>query len=215
MAPCEPRGPCTPQAPPHPPTQREPSDSLPRPPQPSHNALLERLRPPDPPSEGGPGPRPPPQAPLHPSDGGAAPPGPQSLLEEVLSWRRTAVPGPSDGRRGRPPAPRPALLLLLLLWLAAMGVSGSEFPDRECCDNPLYKFDPDTNPRRTTFQPHRLTYSPPEVPDFPEFPDFAPPEVPPGGRGGSGENCLGVTHRCGHLFNDAYTRRAFHCCRNS
>jgi len=67
-----------------------------------------------------------------------------------------------------------------------MGVSGSEFPDRECCDNPLYKFDPDTNPRRTTFQPPRLTYSPPEVPDFPEFPDFAPPEVPPGGRGGSG-----------------------------
>ena len=120
--------------------------------------------------------------------------------QEVKSIRAPRPPGPAPR-----PAPRPAPLLLPLLWLAATGVGASEFPDRECCDNPLYKFDPDTNPR-TTFQPPRLTYSPPEVPDFPEFPDFAPPEVPPGGRGGAGEPGEGFW-TLGRLLYEVYAWR--------
>jgi len=65
-------------------------------------------------------------------------------------------------------------LLVLLSWLQTL--AGSEFPDRECCDNPLYKFDPPPLAHTTPFAPPRVSYSPPEVPDFPEF---APPEVPP------------------------------------
>ena len=188
-------------------------------------ALLERLRAPDPKvGEGGddddepldapPSSRPPP----HPSDRRVGvPDAPQSLLEEVLSWRRTAARAriSDDNDQKCPPLPQahprnrprkvsslhrdarcymdisPTLQLVgglarvLVTFLMIRPVMSSEFPDRECCDNPLYKFDPPGSVDRgpVTFMPPRMTYSPPEVPDFPEF---APPEVPPGGFPGSG-----------------------------
>ena len=202
----------------------------------ANSALLERLRPPDPQvGEGGdddevleapPSSRPPP----HPSDqrvGVGAPDAPQSLLEEVLSWRRTAAKARLSDHNDQksPPLPpsfpknRPSKLTLLRdshnkvncptfqllglvkvflasLLLITQPVSGSEFPDRECCDNPLYKFDPPGGPLDNgpvTFMPPRITYSPPEVPDFPEF---APPEVPPIGFPGSGSGMKRLPQIC-------------------
>ena len=218
-------------------------------------ALLERLRPPDPkvgeggddddPLEAPPSSRPPP----HPSDqrvgvGVGAPDAPQSLLEEVLSWRRTAAeartsddndqkcpPLPPSHPRNRPrkvfPPHRDAhnkdisqllgLAKVLVTFLIIQDVSCSEFPDRECCDNPLYKFDPPGSVDRgpVTFMPPRMTYSPPEVPDFPEF---APPEVPPIGFPGSGSGDIKTGGRSfgkGTLqFSDAFSR-TFVCGRRA
>ena len=207
-------------------------------------ALLERLRPPDPkvgeggdddePLEAPPSSRPPP----HPSDrrvggGVGAPDAPQSLLEEVLSWRRTAATArisddndqkcpslPLSHPRNRKVSPlhrdarnkdiSPNLQLLglakvLVTFLIIQDVSCSEFPDRECCDNPLYKFDPPGSVERgpVTFMPPRMTYSPPEVPDFPEF---APPEVPPGGFPGSGSGEIKSAAKGDTLqFSDVYS----------
>merc|ERR1719412_1446146 len=197
-------------------------------------ALLERLRPPDP-KDGGdddealeapPSSRPPP----HPSDrrvGVGVPDAPQALLEEVLSWRRTAagarISDDTDQKcpslpfyppRNRPRKVSPhrdannkdtsstlqllGLVKVLVTFLIIRPVSASEFPDRECCDNPLYKFDPPGSVDRgpVTFTPPRMTYSPPEVPDFPEF---APPEVPPIGFPGSGSGVLTSTPAAGSL----------------
>merc|ERR1719430_2196826 len=169
--------------------------------------------------------------PPHPSDrrvgvGVRAPDTPQSLLEEVLSWRRTAATArtsddndqkcpslPLSSPRNRKVSPphrdarykdiSPNLQLLglaklLVTFLIIQDVSCSEFPDRECCDNPLYKFDPPGSVDRgpVTFMPPRMTYSPPEVPDFPEF---APPEVPPVGFPGSGSGVLTTTPASGSL----------------
>ena len=81
-----------------------------------------------------------------------------SLLTEVLSWRRTNY---SAFR-----------FFTFYLVLIQPTVYGSESPDRECCENPLYTFD---NPERvvTTFSPPALTYRPPEEPDiYPEVPDL-------------------------------------------
>ena len=203
------------------PAREHPRESAPKESTAASFALLERLRPPDP-KDGGdddealeapPSSRPPP----HPSDrrvGVGVPDAPQALLEEVLSWRRTAagarISDDTDQKcpslpfyppRNRPRKVSPhrdannkdtsstlqllVLVKVLVTFLIIRPVSASEFPDRECCDNPLYKFDPPGSVDRgpVTFTPPRMTYSPPEVPDFPEF---APPEVPPIGFPGSG-----------------------------
>jgi len=124
-----------------------------------------------------------------------------SILEEVLSWRRTANQSPPRTCFERPrnnviqqsfkrkhsifPNRLSSYLfwsILLLISFSPMLVFASEFPQRECCDNPLYKFDPPPTETRTTFLPPRIAYPPPEVPDFPEY----GPEVPPGHGHGSG-----------------------------
>jgi len=116
-----------------------------------------------------------------------------SILEEVLSWRRTANQSPPRTSVERPrnkviqqsfkrkPLITPNSLSLcffrLIFFLISFNpvlISASEFPQRECCDNPLYKFDPPPSHTRTTFLPPRIAYPPPEVPDFPEY----GPEVP-------------------------------------
>jgi len=120
-----------------------------------------------------------------------------SILEEVLSWRRTANQSPPRTCFERPrnnviqqsfkrkPSIIPNRLsscffrsILLLISLSPMLVSASEFPQRECCDNPLYKFDPPPTETRTTFLPPRIAYPPPEVPDFPEYGPEVPPRLP-------------------------------------
>jgi hypothetical protein len=136
----------------------------------------------------------------------------QSILEEVLSWRRTRTflgphidsnsdtkgnhrTGSSSGQSllHSLPSSTDWLLGLLVLLTSLQSLGASEFPDRECCDNPLYKFDPPFL-SQTTFLPPRMTYSPPEVPDFPEY----PPEVPPGPRG-PGTGVLTSTPAAGSL----------------
>jgi len=120
-----------------------------------------------------------------------------SILEEVLSWRRTANKRPPWTSFERPrnnviqqsfkrkPSIIPNSLstcffrsILLLLSICPMLVFASEFPQRECCDNPLYKFDPPPSNTRTTFLPPRIAYPPPEVPDFPEYGPEVPPRLP-------------------------------------
>lgn len=124
-----------------------------------------------------------------------------SILEEVLSWRRTANQSPPRTCFERPrntviqqsfkrkPSIIPNRLsscffrsILLLISLSPMLISASEFPQRECCDNPLYKFDPPPSETRTTFLPPRIAYPPPEVPDFPEYGPEVPPRLPGPGR---------------------------------
>ena len=82
-----------------------------------------------------------------------------SLLTEVLSWRRTIY---SAFR----------FFTFYLVLIQPSVVYGSESPDRECCENPLYTFD---TPDRVvaTYSPPAMTYRPPEEPDiYPEVPDL-------------------------------------------
>jgi len=132
-----------------------------------------------------------------------------SILEEVLSWRRTAYQGPPRTCFERPRneiikqySRKKAHLNFwfvssFLLLLSPMLTTGSEFPQRECCDNPLYKFDPPPHETRTTFLPPRIAYPPPEVPDFPEYGPEVPPRLP--GPPGSGAGVLTTTPAAGSL----------------
>jgi len=124
-----------------------------------------------------------------------------SILEEVLSWRRTANLSPPRTSCERPrsnviqqdfkrnPSNTPNSLSLcffrlifILISFSPVLISASEFPQRECCDNPLYKFDPPPSQTRTTFLPPRIAYPPPEVPDFPEYGPEVPHRLPGPGR---------------------------------
>ena len=114
-----------------------------------------------------------------------------SILEEVLSWRRTRyhllyLPKVlhSYKKRLKPLssflksfAPNCLSLPFLLLFLSLVPtlVTASESPDRECCDGPVFKPDPGQGQHNYP----SYNYPPPEVPDFPEYgPHEVPPRVP-------------------------------------
>ena len=68
-----------------------------------------------------------------------------------------------------------------------MLVSGSESPDRECCEGPSFKLDPGAGGPGADLGFPRYNYPPPEVPDFPEYgPHELPPRVPGYGSGNKG-----------------------------
>merc|ERR550532_3188307 len=132
-----------------------------------------------------------------------------SILEEVLSWRRT----PSDHLK--PPViktPRrvnsfqsmlaPHCLsfksFLLIFTLVPMLVSASESPDRECCEGPSFKLEPGAGGPDADLGFPRYNYPPPEVPDFPEY---GPHELPPRGPGyGSGSHTGSTSGSLGCLL---------------
>ena len=94
-------------------------------------------------------------------------------IEEALSWRRTAVKAATAR-----PAPHclPVLLLLLLLVVALLppNVSASEFPQRECCDNPVYR----PEPGQTTRYPPLYNQFPGDLHEVPDWPEYGPAPPP-------------------------------------
>merc|ERR1719195_44639 len=126
-----------------------------------------------------------------------------SILEEVLSWRRTSCDAKSLDTKVLDSAhtnTRPKFAetvhhstaphclsfkyILLILSLVPLLVSASESPDRECCDGPSYKLEPGAGRGQEASFP-RYNYPPPEVPDFPEYGphEQMPPRVPGYGPG--------------------------------
>jgi len=118
----------------------------------------------------------------------------RSILEEVLSWRRTFSEGHETHKSSHSLKlrPKPSLhhsiapnclslkyIFLILSLVLSSSVSCSESPDRECCDGPVFKPDPVPGQHYPSYN-----FPPPEVPDFPEYgPHEVPPRVPGYGPG--------------------------------
>jgi len=124
-----------------------------------------------------------------------------SIFEEVLSWRRTCkvtktLNTPINRQQKKTTRDSsnllnltnviPLLLAILTTTLLSSSVKfqvmASEFPDRECCDNPNnpYNFDPEAGRRnKPSFRPPLQTFAPPEVPDYPDSPHLEVPDHRP------------------------------------